>query len=120
MRRTAITTSVSTEVMRRLRHFGDFVTVPLVLAPAWFAFENGQYRLRRPWRVRKDEKALAARPGVDDSLCVRRGGDGDRRLLLAVLDGRVTAYSKQATAKFNLGHEGLKQRLGAHRNRSKT
>jgi hypothetical protein len=30
-------------------------------------------------------------------------GDGDRRLLLAVLDGRVTAYSKQATAKFELG-----------------
>jgi len=67
------------------------------------ADSNGQYQLRRPWRVRKDEKALAARPGVDDSLCVRRGGDGDRRLLLAVLDERVTAYSKQATAKFELG-----------------
>ena len=50
---------------------------------------------------------IAARPGVDDSLCVCRGGEGDRRLLLAVLDGRVTAYSKQATAKFK------KQRLGA-------
>jgi hypothetical protein len=63
---------------------------------------------------------IAARPGVDDSLCVRRGGDGDRRLLLAVLDGRVTAYSKQATAKFKLGHKGLKQAnaWGAHRNRS--
>jgi sterol desaturase/sphingolipid hydroxylase (fatty acid hydroxylase superfamily) len=31
MRRTAITTSLSTEVMRRLRHFGDFVTVPLAI-----------------------------------------------------------------------------------------
>jgi sterol desaturase/sphingolipid hydroxylase (fatty acid hydroxylase superfamily) len=31
MRRTAITTSMSTEVMRRLRHFGDFVTVPLAI-----------------------------------------------------------------------------------------
>jgi hypothetical protein len=69
----------------------------------------------RPWKVRKDEKAIAARPGIDDSLCIRRGGDGDRRLLLAVLDGRVTAYSKQATGKFKFGHEGLKQRLGAHR-----
>jgi len=45
-------------------------------------------------------KALAARPGVGHSLCVRRGGDGDRRLLLALLDRRVTAYAKQATAKF--------------------
>jgi hypothetical protein len=71
--------------------------------------------LMRPWKVRKDEKAIAARPGIDDSLCIRRGGDGDRRLLLAVLDGRVTAYSKQATGKFKFGHEGLKQRLGAHR-----
>jgi Fatty acid hydroxylase superfamily len=31
MRRTAITTSMSTEVKRRLRHFGDFVTVPLAI-----------------------------------------------------------------------------------------
>ena len=40
MRRTAITTSLSTEVMRRLRHFGDFVTVPLVLAPALVRFRK--------------------------------------------------------------------------------
>jgi hypothetical protein len=31
MSRTAIITSLSTEVMRRLRHFGDFVTVPLAI-----------------------------------------------------------------------------------------
>src|ERR1700687_2359255 len=31
MRRTTITTSLSTEVMGRLRHLGDFVTVPLAI-----------------------------------------------------------------------------------------
>jgi hypothetical protein len=33
------------------------------------ADSNGRHVLRWPWKVRKDEKALAARPGVDDSLC---------------------------------------------------
>ena len=32
MRRTAINTSRSAEGMRRIRHFGDFVTVPLAIA----------------------------------------------------------------------------------------
>src|SRR6266478_4470903 len=31
MRRTAIITSLLAEVMRRIRHFGDFVTVPLAI-----------------------------------------------------------------------------------------
>jgi sterol desaturase/sphingolipid hydroxylase (fatty acid hydroxylase superfamily) len=31
MRRTAINTSLSAEGMRRIRHFGDFVTVPLAI-----------------------------------------------------------------------------------------
>ncbi len=43
MRRTALTTSLSTEVMRRLRHFGDFVTVPLAIVI--FVGLAGVYRL---------------------------------------------------------------------------
>src|ERR1700694_1890467 len=31
MRRAAIITGLSAEVMRRIRHFGDFVTVPLAI-----------------------------------------------------------------------------------------
>jgi hypothetical protein len=40
MRRTAITTSLSTEVMRRLRHFGDFVAVPLAIAGGALVIET--------------------------------------------------------------------------------
>jgi sterol desaturase/sphingolipid hydroxylase (fatty acid hydroxylase superfamily) len=43
MRGTALTTSLSTEVMRRLRHFGDFVTVPLAIVI--FVGLAGVYRL---------------------------------------------------------------------------
>jgi sterol desaturase/sphingolipid hydroxylase (fatty acid hydroxylase superfamily) len=43
MRRTAITTSRSTEVMRQLRYFGDFVTVPLAIVI--FVGIAGAYRL---------------------------------------------------------------------------
>ena len=43
MRVTALTTSLSTEVMRRLRHFGDFVTVPLAIVI--FVGLAGVYRL---------------------------------------------------------------------------
>jgi sterol desaturase/sphingolipid hydroxylase (fatty acid hydroxylase superfamily) len=43
MRRTAITTSLSTEVMRRLRRFGDFVSVPIAIAI--FLDLAGVYRL---------------------------------------------------------------------------
>ena len=43
MRRTAIMTSLSAEVMRRIRHFGDFVTVPL--AVVIFVDLAGMYRL---------------------------------------------------------------------------
>ena len=35
MRRTAIMTSLSDEVMRRIRHFGDFVTLPLAIVFSW-------------------------------------------------------------------------------------
>jgi hypothetical protein len=86
--------SLVPELLVNIAHIGKLTRRIQTLADS-----NGQYRLRRHWRVRKDEKALAARSGVDDSLRGRRGGDADRRLLLAVLDGRVTAYSKQATAK---------------------
>jgi len=43
MRRTAIITDVSAEVMRRIRHFGDFVTVPLAIVI--FVDLAGMYRL---------------------------------------------------------------------------
>ena len=43
MRKTAIGTSLSTEVMPRLRHFGDFVTVPLAIVI--FVGLAGVYRL---------------------------------------------------------------------------
>src|SRR5450755_1995775 len=43
MRRTAIITSLSAEVMRRIRHFGDFVTVPLAILI--FVDLAGMYRL---------------------------------------------------------------------------
>src|ERR1035437_1019159 len=43
MSRTAIITSLSTEVMQRLRHFGDFVTVPLAIVI--FVGLAGMYRL---------------------------------------------------------------------------
>ena len=43
MRRTAIITSLSAEVMRRIRHFGDFVTVPLAIVI--FANLAGMYHL---------------------------------------------------------------------------
>src|ERR1700716_622140 len=43
MRGTALTTSQSTGVMRRLRHFGDFVTVPLAIVI--FVDLAGMYRL---------------------------------------------------------------------------
>ena len=43
MRRTAIITSRSAEVMRRIRHFGDFVTVPLAILI--FVDLAGMYRL---------------------------------------------------------------------------
>jgi sterol desaturase/sphingolipid hydroxylase (fatty acid hydroxylase superfamily) len=38
-----IMTSLSTEVMRRIRHFGDFVTVPLAIV--FFVEQAGVYRL---------------------------------------------------------------------------
>lgn len=43
MKRTAIITRLLGEVMRRIRHFGDFVTVPLAIAS--FASLAGMYRL---------------------------------------------------------------------------
>jgi sterol desaturase/sphingolipid hydroxylase (fatty acid hydroxylase superfamily) len=43
MRRTAILTSMSAEGTRRIRHFGDFVTVPLALVI--FVDLAGMYRL---------------------------------------------------------------------------
>jgi hypothetical protein len=43
MSRTAIITSLSTEVMQRLRHFGDFVSVPLAIVI--FVGLAGMYRL---------------------------------------------------------------------------
>jgi hypothetical protein len=43
MRRTAIITSLSAEVTRRIRHFGDFVTVPLAIVI--FVDLAGMYRL---------------------------------------------------------------------------
>ena len=43
MRRAAIMTSLSAGVMRRARHFGDFVTVPLAIAI--FVDQAGIYRL---------------------------------------------------------------------------
>ena len=43
MRRTAILTSASAEGMRRIRHFGDFVTVPFAMAI--FVDLAGMYRL---------------------------------------------------------------------------
>src|SRR5216684_5595306 len=43
MRGIALTTGLSTEVMRRLRHFGDFVTVPLAIVI--FVGLAGMYRL---------------------------------------------------------------------------
>src|SRR5258708_5844247 len=43
MRRTAIITSLLAEVMRRIRHFGDFVIVPLAIVI--FVDLAGMYRL---------------------------------------------------------------------------
>ena len=43
MSRTAIITSLSTEVMQRLRYFGDFVSVPLAIVI--FVGLAGMYRL---------------------------------------------------------------------------
>ena len=43
MSRTAIITSLSIEVMQRLRHFGDFVTVPLAIVV--FVGLAGMFRL---------------------------------------------------------------------------
>src|SRR6266436_2881288 len=43
MRRTAIITSLLAEVMRRIRHFGDFVIVPLAIVI--FVDLAGIYRL---------------------------------------------------------------------------
>ena len=43
MRRRAIATSLSAEVMRRIRHLGDFVTVPLAIVI--FVDVAGVYRL---------------------------------------------------------------------------
>src|SRR3981081_3258115 len=43
MRGTALTTSLPTEVMRRLRHFGVFLTVPLAIVI--FVGLAGVYRL---------------------------------------------------------------------------
>lgn len=43
MKRTAIMTSLSAEVMRSIRHFGDFVTIPL--AVVMFVDLSGIYRL---------------------------------------------------------------------------
>jgi hypothetical protein len=60
-----------------------------------FLNETGR-PLRRSFEGRKDEKAFAARPDGDGSVCVRRGGNGDRRPVLAVLDGRVTACAIKA------------------------
>jgi hypothetical protein len=47
----------------------------------------------------EDEKAFAARLDDMDSLCVHRDGDGDRPLLLAVLDGRVQRRPLEAGAE---------------------
>jgi hypothetical protein len=60
-----------------------------------FFNETGR-QLRRCFEGRKDEKAFAARPYGDGSLCVRRGGNGDRRSVLAVLDRRVSARAIKA------------------------
>ena len=43
MRITAVITSLSTEVMRGFRHFGDFITVPLTIVV--FVGLAGVYRL---------------------------------------------------------------------------
>jgi sterol desaturase/sphingolipid hydroxylase (fatty acid hydroxylase superfamily) len=43
MRRTAIMTSLSDEVMRRIRYFGDFVTLPVAIVI--FVDQAGIYRL---------------------------------------------------------------------------
>jgi hypothetical protein len=38
MKRTIIIKSVSVEVMQQIRHFGDFVTVPLGRSSTWRAW----------------------------------------------------------------------------------